>query len=235
MSASWDPNKEQIDFAQRKLMAPIIDPRHYTTKEYVDQTTWPSVNLATLADLTVSDWDGLSFSTTVDTIDGVEFVVGDRILVKDQIDQTQNGIYVVESISSGTAVFERDVDASRVHQFVQGKRVAVTDGTANINSSFILVSKAPASWADVITFISFSSGFSGTEAVIIEGDGIATEFPITHSLNTMNVSVGAYEITDTGLEEVIVGVFIPDTTQVVIKASGVVLQDDEKLLILLRK
>jgi len=58
------------------------------------------------------------------TIDGVAVVSGDRVLVKNQTDAKQNGIWYVD-----TGDWKRAADFSRVDDVVKGTRVVVTDGT----------------------------------------------------------------------------------------------------------
>jgi hypothetical protein len=67
------------------------------------------------------------------TIDGVALVAGDRVLVKDQSDQTQNGIY---SASSGP--WTRTSDAQTNTQFFQGMTVtAGPQGAVNAGQTFV--------------------------------------------------------------------------------------------------
>ena len=60
------------------------------------------------------------------TIDDAVLIEGDRVLVKDQSDESENGLYAA---SSGT--WQRTVDASKNTDFVQGTLVPVATGTAN--------------------------------------------------------------------------------------------------------
>jgi len=75
------------------------------------------VRVATTAEIVLS---GLQ------TIDDAVLIEGDRVLVKDQPDETQNGIY---GASSGN--WQRTVDASKNTDFVQGTLVPVATGTDN--------------------------------------------------------------------------------------------------------
>lgn len=59
------------------------------------------------------------------TIDGIALVTGDRILVKDQTDQTENGIYVVDS-----GDWSRSADCNGNNDLTAGTLVLVTGGTA---------------------------------------------------------------------------------------------------------
>lgn len=63
------------------------------------------------------------------TIDGVELVEGDRVLVKDQTDQTQNGIY--EADTSG---WDRAPDFDGVNDIVNGTQFKVTEGNTNADT-----------------------------------------------------------------------------------------------------
>lgn len=60
------------------------------------------------------------------TIDGVACVTGDRVLVKDQTDTTQNGILVVD-----TGTWERSKDCDGSYDLVKGSTIKVTDGSVN--------------------------------------------------------------------------------------------------------
>src|ERR1019366_6167187 len=60
------------------------------------------------------------------TIDGVAVVTGNRVLVKNQVDTTTNGIYVVD-----TSTWSRDVDFDNTYDATQGTMVKIISGTAN--------------------------------------------------------------------------------------------------------
>jgi len=64
--------------------------------------------------------------TAAQTIDGVALAVGDRVLVKDQADAKQNGIYSVAA-----AAWTRTTDADTGEKLNAGARVYVEEGTAN--------------------------------------------------------------------------------------------------------
>ena len=60
------------------------------------------------------------------TIDGVVLAVGDRVLVKDQADAKQNGLYLVAA-----AAWTRSTDADSGADLTPGARIYVEEGTAN--------------------------------------------------------------------------------------------------------
>jgi hypothetical protein len=66
------------------------------------------------------------------TIDGVALNAGDRVLVKDQSDETTNGIYAV-----ATGNWTRTSDANSNAQFFQGMAVLIALGTVNAGSLFM--------------------------------------------------------------------------------------------------
>jgi hypothetical protein len=103
-----------------------------------------SCRVATTADLDaiyINGAAGIGATLTNNTtlaalvIDGVDLSVGDRVLVKDQSTQSQNGIYVVTVVGSGTVAWiltrASDYDGSSSNDIKQGDIVGVTLGTVN--------------------------------------------------------------------------------------------------------
>jgi phage-related tail fiber protein len=85
--------------------------------------------VATTANITLS---GLQ------TIDGVTLVEDDRVLVKDQTDTTQNGVY---KASSGAWTRATDFDGTT--DIVQGTQVYVNLGTVGTNSTWRVTTTSP--------------------------------------------------------------------------------------------
>lgn len=71
------------------------------------------------------------------SIDGV-LTAASRVLVKDQADATQNGIYVT---SSGD--WQRAPDFSRSNQVAKGTRIWITDGTVNGETEWVVRTSDP--------------------------------------------------------------------------------------------
>lgn len=75
------------------------------------------------------------------TIDGVVLVPGDRIIVKDQTDAKQNGIYVVVTVTSAT---DMDIERASDHNGTPASEVSagnlafVEQGSSNANTSWIV-------------------------------------------------------------------------------------------------
>lgn len=88
-----------------------------------------AVRVATTANITLS---GLQ------TIDGIALAADDRVLVKDQSTQAQNGIY---NVSSGPWTRARDGDGNG--DWCQGTRVLVNSGTLNARKEYALTTADP--------------------------------------------------------------------------------------------
>src|SRR4051812_1331860 len=64
--------------------------------------------------------------TGLQVIDGIATIAADRVLVKDQTDPTQNGLY-----NASTGNWTRTTDADSNTEFAPGLQVAVMNGTLN--------------------------------------------------------------------------------------------------------
>ena len=95
------------------------------------------VRLATvLPPANATNWTaGTYWFSAAPTIDGVVPAVGNRVLVKDQVDSPQNnGIYTVNTATS----WSRATDLSQTNQFVYGLRILITNGTVNAGRAVYL-------------------------------------------------------------------------------------------------
>lgn len=101
-----------------------------------------SVKVASTANLTLSG---------TQTIDGISTGVSDRILVKDQTTQTQNGIYIV---ASGAWTRSTDADTSAE---LTNAIVPVEQGTANADSTWRQTADGITLGSSNIVFASFGS------------------------------------------------------------------------------
>lgn len=74
------------------------------------------------------------------SIDGVDVVQYDRVLVKDQTTQAQNGVYEVTDIGSGSTnwVLTRVTDFDQTAEILTGSYLMVTEGDTNANKLFAL-------------------------------------------------------------------------------------------------
>ena len=79
-------------------------------------------------------------SVGVITIDGQSLSLNDRILVKDQTDKEENGVYKVTTVGTGAAalVLTRVTDFDSTSNIIQGKYIYTVSGSSNSNKSFVL-------------------------------------------------------------------------------------------------
>lgn len=93
------------------------------TTSNMDDTTYDNGTVGVGATITSNDL------VVVDEVGGITIAAGDRILVKDQTDKTQNGIYVVTSIGVDAVspwVWTRAVDLNQSDEITPTMRVLVT-------------------------------------------------------------------------------------------------------------
>jgi hypothetical protein len=142
-------------------MADPTNPQDAVTKAYADQiasgmNVHDSVDVATTAALTATYANGTSdasgglgvgatltiTATGTLTIDGVTVPLNDRILVKDQANAKQNGIYRVSTAGAVgvSAVLTRALDSnnSTAGELGTGDFIYVVSGTANGTKAFVM-------------------------------------------------------------------------------------------------
>lgn len=94
------------------------------------------------------------------TVDGVVLVAGDRVLVKDQTDSTQNGIYVADTVA-----WTRAPDFDGVRDVASGTLVTISEGTTNAGTAWrVTTTGAITPGTTAITFASALQTLSATQA-----------------------------------------------------------------------
>ena len=154
---------------------PVLD-TDVANKYYVDAVAQgldlkKSVLVATTADITLANEQ---------TVDGVALVAGDRVLVKNQTDQSENGIYIV--VDGGAWTRSEDADNQVSPPFPEvtsGMFTFVESGTVNSASGWVLITNDPIVIG--VTNLVFSQ-FSGA-GQIVAGDAL------TKTGNTLDVNV----------------------------------------------
>jgi len=178
---AFDGVLDLADFDVRSTLAPATD-NSLTNKAYVDSVASgldmkESVQVTTTADIggTYGDTGGTAgngeFTGVANGIDGQTLVVGSRILVKDQTDPTQNGIYVVTDDTT-TLTLERaeDHDGNPATEVSLGNFTFVEAGTVNASTGWVLASSSSGSsiitpdtdtqvWTQFNSQASYSAGF----------------------------------------------------------------------------
>jgi hypothetical protein len=154
------------------------NPYWIPTKLYVDGVAiglnvHPASFLATTGDTVLS---GLT------VIDGVSATTGMRILVKNQLDATQNGIY-----SASTGIWNRtpDYNFTPLGEISNGDLIPVTSGQTQYNSLWALTSPNPVSSGQTLTFTLFSmpTNFIGGTGIDVNINTISLDAAVQAMLN----------------------------------------------------
>ena len=157
-----------------------------------------SVRVATIehANLSSSYSDG-------DTVDGVTLAVGDRILIKDQSNASENGIYVVNLTGAPTRSndFDSNSDATT------GVTVFVSEGDTNANSAWSIGSNDPlVLGTDDIYFVQVGGGslYKAGDGLVLSGSTFNVQAAdATITVNGDDIQVGiddaSLEVGDDGL------------------------------------
>jgi hypothetical protein len=170
------------------VSAPIND-LDAANKAYVDAAR---TGLDVKASVRAATTEALSITTDLeagDTIDGVTLVAGDRVLVKDQANGAENGIYVVQA--SGAAV--RATDADSAEEVTPGMFTFVEEGAVNADAGWVLTNNG------TITLDTTSLEFAlfSVAGTILAGDGLSK----TGDVLDVNVSAtGGIEIASDNLK-----------------------------------
>jgi hypothetical protein len=147
------------------------------TKNYVDQAvaglrTRIIAEAGSTANVNISN--GLENG---DTIDGVTLVTGDRVLLKDQTDATENGLYL--AVSSGAA--SRDPEHNTIAE-LSGGMVVVNQGTANDNKIFLCTTDSDGVIGSTnITYSQITPANVGTVTSVGVADSGSSEFTVANS------------------------------------------------------
>jgi len=189
--ATQDANSVAITGGSVTGMSTPSSASDVTTKSYVDDLvaglkTRIITRVATTANVNLSN--GLENG---DTLDGITLVTGDKVLVKDQTDATENGIYLVPA--SGAA--SRDPDFNTVDELA-GQLVIIQEGTTNEDTIFLCTTDTGGSIGSVnITFTQVQPQFTGTVSSVAVADSGSSEFTVTGSpittSGTINLAVNS--------------------------------------------
>jgi hypothetical protein len=152
------------------------------TKSYVDAATaglnvHASVQAATTENITLA-----SAVENGDTLDGVTLATGNRILVKNQTDKTENGVYVVAASGAPS----RADDYNTAGEVDAGDFVYVEAGTANGKTGWIQTNVITTVGSDNIEFTQFSGAgtYSAGTGLTLTGTVFSINTGTTVDLST---------------------------------------------------
>ena len=194
-----DPNGSGVVDVNTSRITNVTDPtqaQDAATKSYVDATSSgldvkSACLYATTAALPAVTYangsSGVGATLTANanaalSVDGGSPSVDDRILVKDQAAQAQNGIYTVTATGSGSAVFvlTRATDYDTTADIKDGTFTFVQQGTANADNGYVMTTNGDITVGT--TAIAFDQ-FSGA-GQITAGAGL------TKTGNTIDIGAG---------------------------------------------
>ena len=188
--------KGTVEVPQAKTNAEAVNLGQ--VKDIVNRYNKEPVRVATTADLAGSYATGvLTLSTPLTTLDGVTLADGDAILVKDQSDKTQNGIYTIDATGS---ILTRREDFKEGKTILNNTFVNVMEGTANGDTRWTIVSDGVITVnSSNITFVKDIDTASSSIKVAkgsITGDDATTAFNIAHNLNLTDANAYILMIKD---------------------------------------
>ncbi len=189
-------NNDAVTLAQLESVAAGYDPKE-------------SVRVASTADIDLATGGLLN-------VDGVTLVDGDRVLVKDQTDATQNGIYTAHA---GAWIRSEDMDGTPAAEVSGGGHTYVESGTVNAGVGYAIIwdgivnlGTDPINWSQQSGAGSFTAGagLSQTgnvldvnvgDGVEIIGDNVVAKLDGT----TLSVSAAGLKLADLADGSMLVG------------------------------
>jgi hypothetical protein len=207
MSSSFSMGSNRLT----ALGAPTAD-SDAATKLYVDNVTAGinfheavhAASTANLATIYANGTSGVGATLTADTnrafgtLDGESVAIGQRVLVKNQTDAKQNGIYTLTTVGSGSIpwVLTRatDSDNNPTGEMKSGDFTFVQNGT--VNASFGYVNSSTANPIVIgtsdITYTEFNAA-----KTIVTGNGLQEATPGVISIDTSITQTRVANVTDT--------------------------------------
>ena len=224
---SLSPNGSgTVDVGTSRITS-VTDPsgaQDAATKAYVDAVKTgldikDSVVMATTADLNYTYSNGSSgigatltaAGNGVVTIDGIgTATANERVLVKNQDDAEENGIYYVSTVSgaSATLVLTRTTDTDTASEFSSGSFTFVEKGTANADAGFVMTQDTAITFGTTeVTWAQFSGAGSFTDGNALTKTGNTLDWtPDGKTLEVSSDAARIKNISSTAVGDILVGV-----------------------------
>ena len=141
------------------------------TKQYVDNRVEGMTYKVAVRAATTTNGTLATAYANGQTIDGVTLATNDRILLKDQTTQTENGIYTVNASGAPTRALDANTTAE-----LNNATVMVTDGTVNTAREYNQSTKNPTVGSSNIVWAQKSAGVtptSGSGAISVSTGAIS--------------------------------------------------------------
>jgi len=174
------------------------------TKSYVDAATeglhiHEAVVAATTANVNLAN-----ALENGDVLDGITLATGNRILVKNQTTQSENGIYVVQASGQPT----RATDFDTASEIDSGDFVFVYSGTTNGSTGWVQTNRPATIGTDAIAFTQFSgagtytagTGLTLTGTVFSINTATTVDLNTAQTLTNKTIALGSNTISGTLVE-----------------------------------
>ena len=224
---SLSPNGSgTVDVGTSRITS-VTDPsgaQDAATKAYVDAVKTgldikDSCVMATTADLAYTYSNGssgvgatlIAAGNGVVTIDGIgTATANERVLVKNQDDAEENGIYYVSTVSgaSATLVLTRTTDTDTASEFSSGSFTFVEKGTANADAGFVMTQDTAITFGTTeVTWAQFSGAGSFTDGNALTKTGNTLDWtPDGKTLEVSSDAARIKNISSTAVGDILVGV-----------------------------
>ena len=194
-----------LDLQSQKITA-LADPSANTdaaNKQYVDNV---ARGLSWKSPVRAASTTNVNTASPGATMDGVSLAANDRLLLKDQTTASQNGVWVWNGAATALT---RASDADTSGELAPGTSVSVTEGTANADKVFMIISDAAITigttsqtWGQLSGGTTYTGGNGINVAgsvisavqntgVIVNGSGIGIDTSLVSRKYSANVGNGS--------------------------------------------
>lgn len=183
-----NPATGDLDMDGNKIvnLATPDDPTDAANKAYVDSVAEGLKPKTAVRAGTTGPGDLATDFEDGDDIDGVTLAAGDRILIKDQADPAENGIYLVES--SGSPTRAPDFDSLTPIDEINGAYTFIQEGDTQAGQGWVQTGTVTDIGTDPINFVYFNSvaGLIGGDMITVTGVTISVDLATVSGLESTN-------------------------------------------------